>query len=152
MTAVHDVATLSGATANAGGTITFSLYGPSDTPDCTGEPVFTDTVNVDGPGDYNSGDFTPDTAGNYYWIASYSGDVNNQPSTGTCGDEGETSTIAKQPTAISTAATSGSLGDAVHDVATLSGGHGPTAGRSRSACTGRATPRTAPASRSSPTR
>ncbi|MFL5943072.1 MAG: DUF11 domain-containing protein, partial [Gaiellaceae bacterium] len=98
-----------------------SLYGPSDTPDCSGDPVYTNTVDVDGPGDYNSGDFTPDTAGTYYWIASYSGDVNNEASTGACGDEGETSTIGKQPTGISTSATSGSLGDAVHDIATLSG-------------------------------
>src|SRR5205823_660184 len=93
---VHDIATLSGATANAGGTITFNLYGPSDTPDCSGDPVYTSTVNVSGPGDYNSGNFTPDTAGKYYWIASYSGDVNNLPSSGLCGDEGETSTVGKQ--------------------------------------------------------
>jgi uncharacterized repeat protein (TIGR01451 family) len=119
--AVHDVATLSGATADAGGTITFNLYGPSDTPDCSGDPVYTKTVSVSGPGDYNSGDFTPSTAGSYYWIASYSGDVNNAPSSGSCGDDGETSTLGKQPTGISTAATSGTIGDAVHDVATLSG-------------------------------
>jgi uncharacterized repeat protein (TIGR01451 family) len=118
---VHDIATLSGATENAGGTITFSLYGPSDTPDCSGDPVYTNTVDVSGPGDYNSGNFTPTTAGTYYWVASYSGDVNNQASSGTCGDEGETSTVGAQPTGISTAATSGSLGDAVHDIATLSG-------------------------------
>ena len=124
--AIHDVATLSGATAHAGGTITFNLYGPSDTPDCSGDAVFTKTVDVSGPGDYGSGDFTPDTAGKYYWVASYSGDVNNQASSGSCGDDGETSTIAKQPTSISTDATSGSKGDAIHDVATLSGGHNPT--------------------------
>ena len=119
---VSDVATLSGATADAGGTITFSLYGPSDTPDCSGKPVYTNTVDVSGPGNYNSGDFTPDTAGSYYWVASYSGDVNNESSTGQCGDDGETSDVGKQPTSISTDATSGSLGDAIHDVATLSGG------------------------------
>ena len=119
--AVHDIATLSGATANAGGTITFNLYGPSDTPDCSGNAVFTATVNVSGNGNYNSGNFTPSTAGKYYWVASYSGDVNNLPSSGSCGDQGETSTIGKQPTAIGTAATSGTLGDAVHDIATLSG-------------------------------
>ena len=119
---VHDVATLSGATANAGGTITFKAWGPSVLPDCTGEPAFTVTVNVDGPSDYNSGDFTPDTAGSYYWIASYSGDVNNQPSTGTCGDEGETSAIAKATPKIVTTQdpASGSVGDTYKDHATLS--------------------------------
>src|SRR5439155_192584 len=119
--AVHDIATLSGATATAGGRIGIKRYGPSDTQDCAGEVVVTSTVTVSGPGDYNSGNFTPDTAGKYYWSASYSGDVNNQPSTGTCGDQGETSTIGKQPTGISTAATSGTIGAAVHDIATLSG-------------------------------
>jgi uncharacterized repeat protein (TIGR01451 family) len=120
-TAIHDVATLSGATDNAGGTITFNLYGPSDEPNCSGDPIYTNTVDVDGPGAYNSGSFTPTTAGTYYWIASYSGDGNNQSSSGSCDDDGETSTIAKQPTGISTSATSGSNGDAIHDVATLSG-------------------------------
>jgi uncharacterized repeat protein (TIGR01451 family) len=120
--AIHDVATLSGATDNAGGTITFNLYGPSDTPNCDGDPVYTNTVDVSGNADYNSGDFTPTTAGSYYWIASYSGDVNNAAASGACGDDGETSTVGKQPTSIATAATSGSNGDAIHDVATLSGG------------------------------
>lgn len=46
--------------------------------------MFIDTVDVAGPGDYRSGDFPPATAGSYYWIAPYSGDVNNLPSTGTC--------------------------------------------------------------------
>jgi uncharacterized repeat protein (TIGR01451 family) len=118
---VHDVATLSGATANAGGTITFNLYGPSNTPDCSGDPIYTHTVDVNGNGPYNSGDFTPTTAGSYYWVASYSGDINNQASGGSCGDDGETSNVGKQPTSIGTAASSASNGDAIHDVATLSG-------------------------------
>jgi uncharacterized repeat protein (TIGR01451 family) len=126
--ALHDVATLSGATAGAGGTITFNLYGPSDSPDCSGNPVFTKTVNVDGPGDYTSGDFTPTAAGKYYWVASYSGDDNNKASTGTCGDEGETSTIGKKTTSIGTAATSGTIGDSISDTATLSGATGDAGG------------------------
>jgi hypothetical protein len=88
---VSDTATLSGATDGAGATITFNLYGPSDTPDCTGDAVFTSTVDVDGNGDYVSGGFTPSTAGSYYWIASYSGDADNKPSSEACGAEGETS-------------------------------------------------------------
>ncbi len=54
---IHDVAILSGGKEPTG-TITFSLYGPDDA-NCTGEPVFTDEVDVDGNGDYTSGDFTP---------------------------------------------------------------------------------------------
>src|SRR5437764_711761 len=63
-----------------------NLYGPSDNPDCSGSAVFTSTVNVSGHGNYNSGNFTPLTAGKYYWIASYSGDVNNLRSDGHTSD------------------------------------------------------------------
>jgi hypothetical protein len=99
--AISDTATLSGATDDATGTITFNLY---DTPDCSGEPVFTSEVAVDGPGDYVSGEFTPAADGEYNWIASYSGDVKNLASTGTCGDDGETSTLTPSPS-LSTSAT-----------------------------------------------
>ena len=117
---VHDVATLYGANG-ATGTITFNLYGPSDTADCTGTPVFTSTVGISGPGNYGSGNFTPATAGKYYWIASYSGDTNNLPASGSCGDAGETSTISKRTTGMGSSATSQAIGGSVHDVATLSG-------------------------------
>lgn len=96
--AISDTATLSGATAGAGGTITFSLYGPSDTPNCTGDAVFTDTVDVSGNGDYPSGSFTPSVSGTFYWIAAYSGDPSNEAATGSCGDDGETSDLAPSAT------------------------------------------------------
>jgi hypothetical protein len=98
---ITDTATLSGATADAGGTITFNVY---DNNECGGTPVFTDTVDVSGNGDYTSGVFTPDTAGNYFWIASYSGDANNKPSSGSCRDDGETSSLTPSPS-LSTSAT-----------------------------------------------
>lgn len=94
---ISDTATLAGATADATGTITFNLYGPSDTPDCTGDVVFTDDATVSGNGDYTSASFTPDLNGDYYWVASYSGDAHNEPATGTCGDDGETSTLEPSP-------------------------------------------------------
>jgi hypothetical protein len=92
---ISDTATLSGATEGATGTITFDLF---DTSDCSGDPVFTSTVDVNGNGDYVSDSFTPDAAGSYYWIASYSGDEANNPSTGSCGDDGETSVLKAKPT------------------------------------------------------
>lgn len=91
---ITDTATLSGATADAGGTITFNVF---DNNECGGDPVFTDTVKVSGNGDYVSGTFTPDAAGRYYWIASYSGDANNKPSSGSCRDAGETSLLSPSP-------------------------------------------------------
>jgi hypothetical protein len=92
---ISDTATLSGATEDATGTVTFDLF---DNSDCSGDPVFTSTVDVSGSGDYVSDSFTPTAAGSYYWIASYSGDDANLASSGECGDEGETSVLEAPPT------------------------------------------------------
>jgi hypothetical protein len=110
----------------AGGTITFRLYGPSDTAVCeAANLVFTSSaIVVAGDNIYNSGNFTPTAAGTYRWVASYTGDSPNTLAvTGICGASNETVVVTpKQPT-ISTVATPGpvNLGTAIDDVATLSG-------------------------------
>jgi predicted outer membrane repeat protein len=92
-TLVSDSATLSGG-SNPTGSITFKLYGPSATPACT-DLVFTSSpVTVSGNGTYGPVSFSPTAVGTYYWVASYSGDGNNNPVSGTCGDAGETSTVS----------------------------------------------------------
>lgn len=92
-----DTATLSGGYAPTG-TITFNLYGPNDA-DCSGAVVFTDTATVSGNGDYTSDPFTATVVGKYRWIASYSGDANNDPVSGSCNDANEDTTVDKfQPT------------------------------------------------------
>ncbi|HWB11051.1 MAG TPA: Ig-like domain repeat protein [Pirellulales bacterium] len=59
------------------GTITFTLYNPSNV------SVYTDTVTVAGNGSYNTsggtatGSAVPTSAGTYQWVVSYSGDANN---------------------------------------------------------------------------
>jgi hypothetical protein len=93
---ISDTATLSGGSSPTG-TITFTLFGPAN-PTCTGASIFTSTVAVAGNGTYPSGPFTPTAAGSYNWIASYSGDANNAPATGTCGDANETSVVTALPT------------------------------------------------------
>jgi hypothetical protein len=92
--AVTDSATLSGtatqpadpvinltgtAGAAAGGTITFKLFGPSDT-GCGALAYTSATVAVTGDNTYNSPapQFVPAAAGNYHWVAVYSG---NSPNT-----------------------------------------------------------------------
>jgi hypothetical protein len=84
----NDSFTLSGATANAGGTITFNLYGPSDAT-CAGMPAYTETVNVSGSGTYNTQNITAlaTTEGTWRWQSSYSGDANNDPASSACGVE-----------------------------------------------------------------
>ena len=90
--------------AAAGGTITFKLYGPSDS-GC-GALVYTSpTVAVSGNNTYNSPDpqFVPTTAGNYHWVAVYSG---NSPNTNgvthnaACDDSAEDVTVTSVPSSL----------------------------------------------------
>jgi hypothetical protein len=84
----NDDATITGATSNAGGTITFNLYSPSDAT-CSGAPAFTQTVNVSGNGTYSTTNtsFKASDEGTWRWQVTYSGDANNQGSTSACGVE-----------------------------------------------------------------
>src|SRR5262249_58231364 len=76
---LSDSATLSGATADATGTITFHLYFGADCSpanEVTGSPV-TDTL-VNGDGTYGSPAIHVTKAGTYRWVANYGGDANNK--------------------------------------------------------------------------
>src|SRR5262249_13685252 len=61
------------------------------------------TAAVDGADDqdYPSPSITVNAAQTYYWVANYSGDANNAPSSTTCGDENETPVVLKPSIAIS---------------------------------------------------
>ncbi len=125
---VNDTAVLTGATALAGGTVTYRYY---DTADCSGTPLNTDIVTV------SNGIVPPSSAftlyvgtGFYEWVAEYSGDSNNEPAMSTCGDE--TVTVIKRTTSITTQLQTGALLDipdgddilaetSVHDTAILTG-------------------------------
>ncbi len=125
-----DTATLAEGAGPAGptGTITFNLYGPANLT-CTGA-AFTDTVTVTGNGQYTSDSFTPTQPGTYQWIADYSGDSNNFPTTGICADLAESVLVTPgglvTPTLTTTASPSVAVGGQVTDTATLAGGATPT--------------------------
>ena len=68
---------------NPTGSITFTLYSQ---PDCT-NPVAGQPQGVSGDGDYTPAPFTPDSAGAYYWVATYSGDSNNLAVSSDCSAE-----------------------------------------------------------------
>jgi hypothetical protein len=85
---ISDTATLSG-TANkpgtpainpttaggpAGGTITFTAYGPDN---CTTVAFTSSAVAVTGNGTYGPVSFTPTAVGTYHWVATYTGDPPN---------------------------------------------------------------------------
>jgi hypothetical protein len=124
--AVTDTATLSGTAtqpanpvinltgtggAAAGGTITFRLYGPSDT-GC-GALVFTSSpVTVSGNGTYptppGTVSFTPTAPGNYHWVAQYSGNLpntNGVTHNAACTDTNEDVTVTSVPSSLTTAQT-----------------------------------------------
>src|SRR5215217_8015138 len=129
---ITDTATLSGATSDATGTITFNVYGPDDE-DCSGEPAFTSVVDVSGNGAYSSDltpndpsdDFVPEVVGVYRWTAEYSGDDNNEAVLSDCNAANEASVVTEASTTtpeLTTQATaSATLGNPISDTATLSG-------------------------------
>jgi hypothetical protein len=84
----NDDATLSGLTGNAGGTVIFNLFSPSDAT-CSGAAAYTETVNVTGNGTYSTTNttFKASDAGTWRWQVTYSGDTNNEGSTSQCGVE-----------------------------------------------------------------
>jgi hypothetical protein len=115
---VHDSATLTGATSNAGGTVTYTVY-TNDT--CTANPQDAGTVNVTSGSVPDSNAITFNSAGTFYWQAVYSGDANNNGATSAC--TSEKLVIAKNNPSITTklSESTGLVGDMVSDSATLMG-------------------------------
>ena len=81
---VHDGATLTGATATAGGTVTYTVYSDKL---CQTRFASAGTKTVNKGVVPNSSNVTFNTAGTYYWQAVYSGDGNNAGATSACGSE-----------------------------------------------------------------
>ena len=81
---VHDSATLAGATADAGGTVAYTVYTDNE---CTSKFADGGTVTVTNGSVPNSSSVTFNKPGTYYWQASYSGDANNTSALGKCTDE-----------------------------------------------------------------
>src|SRR5207248_893193 len=81
---VHDSATLTGASADAGGTVTYTVYSNSL---CTQNPQDAGTKTVTNHLVPDSDGITFATAGDYYWQAVYSGDADNNGNTSACTSE-----------------------------------------------------------------
>ena len=81
-----------------GATIDFRLYGPDDAT-CSGAPVF-ESLGVPYPvtdEPVTSAAFVPVVAGDYRWVATYSGDTNNNPVSGECNSTNEIVTVSPPP-------------------------------------------------------
>jgi uncharacterized repeat protein (TIGR01451 family) len=98
--ALSDVAHLSGGTSNAGGTITFMLFGDNACSTQVGGNVTVAVNGADGK-DYTSPLITVNAPGTYYWVANYSGDGNNAASSTTCGDPSESPLVLKPHISVS---------------------------------------------------
>src|SRR5207245_1931075 len=122
---IQDTATLSGGTSPTG-TVSFSMYGPNDAT-CGGRATSAGSATVNGNGSYSSSAVTENVAGTYRWIASYSGDTNNDAFATTCNEAGEPSTVNTVPTRRTSDLTATqTAGGTIQDTATLSGGTNPT--------------------------
>jgi hypothetical protein len=89
--------------AGVGGTITFHLFNAAGCAPASEVNTGLSPVTVNGPGDYNSGDYTTTAIGTFYWTAVYSGAPGTDGASTACGDAGETTTVDKLPSTISTA-------------------------------------------------
>lgn len=83
-TTVNDSAVLTGATSDAGGTVTYTVFSDSS---CSTKFADGGTVTVTSGSVPNSNGVQFTTPGTYYWQASYSGDAKNKPAVSACTDE-----------------------------------------------------------------
>jgi hypothetical protein len=90
---ISDTATLSGGDSPSG-SITWSVY-PAGS--CVTPLFTTSAVTVNGDGTYSSPSYMPQTPGTYEWLATYSGDANNQALTSSCSDTSEQSVVKAAP-------------------------------------------------------
>ncbi len=105
------------------GTVVFTAYGPGD-PTCSGPPAYeSQPISVSGNGEYGTNGFVPVSSGAFRWIASFSGDGNNEPASTACGPA---STVAQESPTISTQRTTVVVGEAVGISGTIDGGHSPS--------------------------
>jgi len=118
-----DSATLNGATATAGGTVTYTLWSGQVQ---VGDPSVKDVINGVVP---PSGPFTVDSAGDYYFLAVYSGDTYNNGDT----SDAEPFTVGKVSSLTSTllSDTSVAIGESVTDTATVTAVGGTPTGQVR---------------------
>ncbi len=122
---VYDTATLSGATATAGGTVGYSVYANTN---CSGLITILGPVSVTNGVVPDSPDWTAiGPAQTDYFVASYSGDPDNAPASGNCAADPVTVSANVATVTTQASAPSVPIGGSLYDTATLSG-NTPSAG------------------------
>ena len=131
---VHDSATLSGASTNAGGTVTYNLFTTSS---CAGTPKLISSVTVTAGVVPSSGNIPINSTGTFSFNATYSGDFYDQ-SASAC----EPLTVNRASPSLSTTLSSNTItvGTTASDTATITSGFfGPASGTPFSSITGNVT-------------
>jgi len=131
---VGDVATTIGRIDPVGpADVVFRLYGP-DNATCTGTPIFVSTVPIANtpvtPLTSTGEPFRPTAVGTYRWVATYTGDANNEAVSGVCGDPTETTVLRRATPALTTQASADIIvgAGALTDAATVTGLVNPVKG------------------------
>ena len=111
------------------GTVTFALFGPGDTT-CAGPNLVAAlsgfaNVALSG-GSAGSAGYTTTQVGTYRWVASYSGDANNNPAVSGCNAEQVTIQPATPSISTTPFPVSGNVGVVISDSAHVTGGFSPT--------------------------
>src|SRR5439155_22792 len=125
---ISDQALLAGSSGpNATGTISFTVFGPNN---ATYAPPGTPSGSppVSGDGTYPSSAVPVALAGAYLWIASYSGDGNNNSYTTPFPTRRSSDLVTKASPTVTTSATAQApAGGTISDQALLAGSSGPNA-------------------------
>lgn len=87
--------------ASANGTVSFEVFGPSNTPpnSCKTGWQAAGTATVSGNGTYPGGSFTTSTLGDYWWYATFPGDADDNAANSVCGG-GMPETVVKTASTI----------------------------------------------------
>ncbi len=113
---VHDSASLTDATSDAGGTVTYTVYTDNE---CSNQFADAGTVDVTDGDVPDSNGIQFNSPGTFYWQAVYSGDDNNNAATSPCTSEQlvialnapKVTTVADPSSAVVGSAASGSVSD-----------------------------------------
>jgi hypothetical protein len=118
---IADQARVTGSTPT--GTVTFNLY---NNPNGTGTPLFTDTEALNFMTDLaTSAGYTTTATGTDYWVATYNGNPDNLPSSSGTAAEPVTITPATPSINTSQQPAASTVGVAIADKATVTGGFNP---------------------------